>query len=296
MQSRFVSIVVLNLINCKTDSFFQTLPQRPKPGKHFKPVAKGPGGGRKKMKGHKMYGKGGKKRLRQQQREEEKHTRSLEAEVNPYEEDEPETTVDGPDGGPLIRLKEGLIVEWSEEAYRQMFDISDINKSPLWESCEVLADPQLEKSQNMRAKRRKNGISIEQCLDEFERDEILSEQDMWYCPRCKEHRRASKKFDLWKTPDILVMHLKRFSSSGFRRDKLDVLVDFPIENLDITERVLQKEDGKQEVYDLIGVDCHWGGLGGGHYTAHAKNFYDDQWYTFNGKTMNHLPSIVRHRY
>ncbi|EWG48574.1 hypothetical protein FVEG_16283 [Fusarium verticillioides 7600] len=117
----------------------------------------------------------------------------------------------------------------------------------------------------------------------FERAEVLSEQDMWYCPRCKEHRRASKKFVLWKSPDILVAHLKRFSNSGWRRDKLDVMVDFPIEGLDLTSRVIQKEDGKDEIYDLIAVDDHYGGLGGGHYSAYAKNFVDGRWYNYNAK-------------
>ena len=32
-----------------------------------------------------------------------------------------------------------------------------------------------------------------------------------YCPECKDFVQASKKFDLWKLPDILVIHLKRFS-------------------------------------------------------------------------------------
>jgi ubiquitin carboxyl-terminal hydrolase 4/11/15 len=50
--------------------------------------------------------------------------------------------------------------------------------------------------------------------------------------------------------------------------------------------VLNKEEGKQEIYDLIGVDCHWGGLGGGHYTAHAKNFVDGHWYTYNDSSVS----------
>lgn len=79
------------------------------------------------------------------------------------------------------------------------------------------------------------------------------------------------------------MHLKRFSSSGMRRDKLDVLVDFPIENLDLTSRVIETEEGKSEIYDLFAVDDHWGGLGGGHYTAFAKNYTDHKWYEYNGK-------------
>jgi ubiquitin carboxyl-terminal hydrolase 4/11/15 len=151
-----------------------------------------------------------------------------------------------------------------------------------WTSIPTYDDPELTKKRNARAQRRKNGITLDDCLDEFGREEILSEMDTWYCPRCKEHRRAAKKLELWKTPDILIMHLKRFSSAGYRRDKLDVLVDFPIENLDLTSRVIETEEGKSEIYDLFAVDDHWGGLGGGHYTAFAKNFEDQKWYEYNG--------------
>jgi len=27
---------------------------------------------------------------------------------------------------------------------------------------------------------------------------------MWYCPTCKEHKQASKKLELWRTPEVLV--------------------------------------------------------------------------------------------
>lgn len=151
----------------------------------------------------------------------------------------------------------------------------------------VYDDQELNTKKRSRAQRQKDGITLDDCLDEFGKEEILSEMDTWYCPRCKEHRRATKKFELWKTPDILVMHLKRFSSVNFRRDKLDVLVNFPIENLDLSSRVIETEDGKSEIYDLFAVDDHWGGLGGGHYTAFAKNYIDGKWYEYNGK-LSHL--------
>lgn len=155
----------------------------------------------------------------------------------------------------------------------------------------VYTDIELEAKKAKRVARRKNGISLDDCLNEFGKEEVLSEADTWYCPRCKEHRRATKKFELWKTPDILVMHLKRFSSSQYRRDKLDVFVDFPISGLDLTSRVVETEEGKTEIYDLIAVDDHWGGLGGGHYTAFAKNFIDNEWYEFNGKLFLEPPML-----
>lgn len=260
-------------------SVIKPIPHRSKQGKQAKPKNKQAYGPKK---AHKMYGKGGKKKLRQQQQRQVKERQhNMEPEVSFS------TNGTSPDGGPLVRFGEALIVDWSDQAYDSVFSDSASGDSlTTWDTCETLHDPELTRLEAGRARRRKDGISLEACLDEFEREEILSEQDMWYCPRCKEHRRASKKFDLWKTPDILIIHLKRFSSSGFRRDKLEVLVDFPFENLDITTRVLHKEEGKQEIYDLIGVDCHWGGLGGGHYTAHAKNFVNNQWYTYNDSSVH----------
>ncbi|KAI0439249.1 hypothetical protein F4803DRAFT_52004 [Xylaria telfairii] len=250
----------------------KSFPHRPKanrPKGNTKPT-----NSRKKAKPGRQYGsRGAKKRLRQQQRQQQEKQNAINFE-DPADLDDPV-----PDGGPLIRLREGLVVDWSETAYEEIFGGNGSLET--WETCDTLPDPDLERAQEARAKRRKHGLTLDECLDEFERDEVLSEQDMWYCPRCKEHRRASKKLDLWKTPDILVIHLKRFSSSGYRRDKLETLVEFPTENLDITSRVFQKEEGKQEKYDLIGVDCHYGGLGGGHYTAYAKNFIDGQWYSYN---------------
>lgn len=200
-------------------------------------------------------------------------------------------SLDGPsedatEEGPLIRLGEGIVVDWNRDAYEALFgghENDALRGGPTWSTIDMMDDPELTAKRNARMNRKKKGLTLDECLDEFGKEEILSEMDTWYCPRCKEHRRASKKFELWKTPDILVMHLKRFSSNAMRRDKLDVSVDFPIEGLDLTSRVVEKEDGKQEIYDLFAVDDHWGGLGGGHYTAFAKSWVDDEWYEYNGK-------------
>ncbi|KHN95134.1 ubiquitin carboxyl-terminal hydrolase [Metarhizium album ARSEF 1941] len=241
-------------------------------------------GSRKKFKGHKAYGKKGNKRRDKQTRASKLSQRANMVAPQPMP---PAVS----DGGPLIRLFEGIVVDWTEDAWEAVFGNYTNKPDPArgartFVDVQTLHDPALKIAQRRRVTRKTRGITLEECLDEFERAEILSEQDMWYCPRCKEHRRASKKFDLWKTPDILVAHLKRFSSSGWRRDKLDVLVDFPIEGLDLTSRVIQKEDGKAEIYDLIAVDDHYGGLGGGHYTAYAKNFVDGQWYNYNDSNVH----------
>lgn len=214
-----------------------------------------------------------------------------------YRENTPESAPESPphfssqpvEQGPLISLGEAIVCEWEEQNYENIFGgqrrEGEIRGYPLWDfnEIELLQDEELLAKRRTRDNRRKRGIHLEDCLAEFAKDEILSETDPWYCPRCKEFRRARKKFELWKSPDVLVIHLKRFSSSRISRDKIDALIDFPVEGLDLNDRIGQKEEGKESVYDLFAVDNHYGGLGGGHYTAYAKNFENGQWYYFDGE-------------
>jgi ubiquitin carboxyl-terminal hydrolase 4/11 len=190
--------------------------------------------------------------------------------------------------GGLIRPGEAVILDWSQDGYDALFGGSDdeadgMRGRPTWKSVELLPDEQITAKRQLRNSRKKNGITLEDCLNEFGKSETLSENNAWYCPQCKEHRRAEKMFELWKAPDILVMHLKRFSSNRNFRDKLEVRVDYPTDGLDLSNMVKDKEDSRSLVYDLIAVDNHYGGLGGGHYTAFAKHAKTNVWHEYNGK-------------
>ncbi|CAM9316641.1 unnamed protein product [Heterosigma akashiwo] len=137
----------------------------------------------------------------------------------------------------------------------------------------------------------KKGIEIEQCFQKFVEREQLEESDPWYCSRCKEHRQAFKKFDLWSAPDVLILHLKRFlylpGTYFVHRQKIDELVHFPIEGLDLSPYVLGPTSrDAPPIYDLYAVSEHSGGLGGGHYTAVGKNLRDGKWYSFNDSSVH----------
>ena len=184
----------------------------------------------------------------------------------------------------LIRLGEGIILDWDPSVYEAFFEGTsedDVRGMDAWTVMTTLEDPELQEKKARRALRKKSGITLQECFAETSKGEILSEENAWYCNRCKELRRASKTLEIWTLPDILVVHLKRFSANRGFRDKIDVLVDFPIEGLDLSERVGLPE-GKEMIYDLFAVDNHYGGLGGGHYTAFAQNFFDKKWYEYNG--------------
>lgn len=86
-----------------------------------------------------------------------------------------------------------------------------------------------------------------------------------YCPTCKCHQQATKKVDVWSLPDLVIIHLKRFSQNAYGRDKLDILVDFPVEeDLDLSDYVKGPAKPEDGLFRLYAVDNHFGGLGGGH--------------------------------
>ncbi|CAO2819358.1 unnamed protein product [Amaranthus hypochondriacus] len=131
-------------------------------------------------------------------------------------------------------------------------------------------------------KTRQEAVSLFSCLDAFLKEEPLGPDDMWYCPNCKEHREASKKLDLWRLPEILVIHLKRFSYSRYFKNKLDTFVSFPIQKLDMGKYAKNGDASDVPyVYELYAISNHYGGLGGGHYSAYAKLIDEDRWYHFD---------------
>ncbi|KAL9425121.1 hypothetical protein AB3S75_032119 [Citrus x aurantiifolia] len=113
--------------------------------------------------------------------------------------------------------------------------------------------PEVFKNGPVTKKARTEPLSLYTCLEAFLREEPLVPEDMWYCPQCKERRQASKKLDLWRLPEVLVIHLKRFSYSSSRR----------------------------QLYELYALTNHYGGMGSGHYTAHIKLLDENRWYNFD---------------
>jgi len=57
------------------------------------------------------------------------------------------------------------------------------------------------------------GYNVYDCFDSFTKKEKLEKGNEWYCNKCKEHKQAAKKMEIYKAPQILVLHLKRFKTS-----------------------------------------------------------------------------------
>ncbi|KAK9368084.1 hypothetical protein V1509DRAFT_579583 [Lipomyces kononenkoae] len=200
---------------------------------------------------------------------------------------------DGSIGSPesYVTMGESLVCYWNKEVYDACFggadDSDSLRGQPVWNMIETVVSEDVQQKRARRRTKQNQDISLEDCLNLFSKPEVLGQDDLWYCPRCKKHQQAVKTFEIWKVPDIFAVHLKRFSSSS-RRDKIDVKIDFPVEGLDLSDRVGDPEQSRNPehlIYDLFAVDNHFGGLGGGHYTANVKNFVDGKWYYFDDSSV-----------
>jgi hypothetical protein len=147
-------------------------------------------------------------------------------------------------------------------------------------SAEILTKAN-QKAQKTQSGRGSAGMPLGKCLTEFCKIQKLENDEgdvHWRCPRCKDFRPGAKQnLVLWRLPDILTIHMKRFRSSQKWREKITTKVNFPLTGLDMRKwchkesPVLQNSDsGDSYVYDLIGVLNHYGGMTGGHYVATCK--------------------------
>ncbi|OXB53531.1 hypothetical protein ASZ78_016180 [Callipepla squamata] len=140
--------------------------------------------------------------------------------------------------GKILKLNafSTLAVDWDSDARRLLFDEQEAQgcleaRDDLWEKGPEITSTMkaFEKHASvLQPQKMMAVVALKDCIELFTTMETLGEHDPWYCPNCKKHQQATKKFDLWSLPKILVVHLKRFSYSRYWRDKLDTVVEFPI--------------------------------------------------------------------
>lgn len=141
-----------------------------------------------------------------------------------------------------------------------------------------------------------DACDITDCLRAFVKEEELAGGEAPYCAKCRSHKPAVKRTRVWRLPRILVLHIKRFTYSTYRRTKLNTSVHFPTCGLDVSDCIdaasphISRSDC---VYDLTGVSLHSGSLGGGHYTAQCKCVDDGKWYDFNDSRVTPMGNAER---
>ena len=135
---------------------------------------------------------------------------------------------------------------------------------------------------NDKEKNEKKNMNLYELLNNFNQIEKLSKNNEWLCPKCKMNQLANKKIELYSISEIIIIHLKRFRNNK----KIETYIDFPIENLDLTPYLPNKNE--KYIYDLFAVANHVGGLHGGHYFAYCKNYIENEWYEFNDSNVDKI--------
>lgn len=132
------------------------------------------------------------------------------------------------------------------------------------------------------------GIKLEDCLKEYCKEEILDQNNLWFCEGCGTKVEGIKRLQLWTTPPVLVIQLKRFGYSRTTKDNR--LVTYPLNNFDVGSLVSPHSTvfNKCTKYRLQCVVNHVGGLLGGHYYTYCMDEDTEQWFKFDDKTVTRI--------
>ena len=103
-------------------------------------------------------------------------------------------------------------------------------------------------------------VTIDDCFKLFTKKEELKEI---LCESCNKKTNFSKFLEIERIPKFLVLVLKRFKFTLMYMNKIDCLINFPLEHLNLKDYIVQKKNIPK--YDLFGVINHGGTLTGGHY-------------------------------
>eukprot|EP01063_Lacrimia_lanifica_P018232 TRINITY_DN25174_c0_g1_i1.p1 TRINITY_DN25174_c0_g1~~TRINITY_DN25174_c0_g1_i1.p1 ORF type:complete len:561 (+),score=105.78 TRINITY_DN25174_c0_g1_i1:50-1684(+) len=136
---------------------------------------------------------------------------------------------------------------------------------------------------------RHHDIHLTDCLKQFAECELLDGSNMYRCRNCKRPTRAVKQLNVYRLPQCLVVHVKRFA---YGQSKLDDPVAVPLTldmepYLDVSARHLPENAMKH--YRLYGVVNHIGSLHAGHYTSWVRGA-GSEWHQYDDATVSTLPS------
>jgi len=133
-------------------------------------------------------------------------------------------------------------------------------------------------------------VPLSTCVDAFTQPEELKAEfgNGVKCEKCNKVVDAVKKLEIWREPDVLIIHIKRFHFTGVHYEKLNTPVEVPCKELNLRPWIVGPMAGNVAPYELYAVACHWGGMSGGHYTSYCINHEGKEpvWLKYNDDVVN----------
>jgi ubiquitin C-terminal hydrolase len=124
-----------------------------------------------------------------------------------------------------------------------------------------------------------NTCTMYDCLDVLLQSEVI---DGWKGELTTRARQIERKTYLWRLPQLLIVHLKRFLNR-FVKNECNVQI---ATELDLSDYCLST-DNQAATYSLYAVGNHEGSLHFGHYYADCKNS-QNEWHRFNDATVTRI--------
>ena len=111
--------------------------------------------------------------------------------------------------------------------------------------------------------------------------------DEYNCEKCKSKQKAIRTHAISKTPNTLIITLKRFTNFGA---KVRGRVDWDLNNVDLSRLLAFSSpfgDGEPQ-YETYSVVEHHGSMVGGHYIMYGRGV-DDMWYEYDDSRVKRVP-------
>jgi len=140
------------------------------------------------------------------------------------------------------------------------------NKSSCWDPFWDLSLP-LTIGQFGRS--RYSECSLLDLLNEFTAKETLDSDERPVCESCKKATKSTKQISLARLPQVLILHLKKFSNDGYKLSSPDVKI----------ETTLRFKDSTVTYHLKACISHHGHSSNSGHYTSHCE--YANRWFHFD---------------
>lgn len=133
------------------------------------------------------------------------------------------------------------------------------NKSYCWDPFWDLSLPLI---------RGRNSCKLSDVVQDFTAEETLDADERPICSNCKKATRSTKQIKVLRLPQVMILHLKKFTNDGYKLTSPDIAID----------EVLTFNNSAS--YTLQACISHHGhSSSSGHYTSHCK--YSSKWFHFN---------------
>ena len=155
-----------------------------------------------------------------------------------------------------------IIVEWCKEIVENEINVNNLLLKLYHSSF---------KKEFIKEENKYDKLSIYNCLELFTQKEILKDI---LCEKCNIKTTFTKELKIERLPEYLFIVFKRFKYISKYSTKLENLISFPFEDLQLGNYLMQKNK-KHKKYDLYAIINHNGSMSRGHYYCNVKQ--DNKW-------------------